>query len=141
MKNNKMSTTLKRQTETDPFVSTQSCQSTKAERSIGSIDIFGSICPLLMFICLYNTSVQEALSGVFVESPNSNQYILTIQYLWQLQAYDNPNQSSHSGLKLLDIVKAISKLITSNCRASVVKMFAMFLSMVIVKRVGFLTCE
>lgn len=77
----------------------------------------------------------------FVESPNSNQYILTIQYLWQLQAYDNPNQSSHSGLKLLGIVKAISKLITSNCRASVVKMFAMFLSMVIVKRVGFLTCE
>lgn len=102
MKKNKMSTTLKRQTETDPFVSTQSCQSTKAERSIGSIDIFGSICPLLMFICLYNTS---------------------------------------AGLKLLDIVKAISKLITSNCRASVVKMFAMFLSMVIVKRVGFLTCE
>lgn len=65
MKNNKMSTTLKRQTETDPFVSSQSRQSTKAERSIGSNDIFGSICPLLMFICLYNTSVQEALSGVF----------------------------------------------------------------------------
>lgn len=71
-----MSMTLKRETETDLFISTQSSQSTKAEHSFGSIDIFGLICPLLTFICLYNTSVQEALSAVFVESPNSNRSIL-----------------------------------------------------------------